>query len=229
MEFNGKRNERIIVNTKERKKSPYAGLNRDITNRRVRKTETDLLDIEQPISFVAKDDERKISMIRQLTNWLITKDWSILSFDDEPGQSYEAILISDMSDFARESWLWFGTLRFVARATLGQTHNLTIQTQPTPATITGQEKTPWKIRTVFEVPQERFTLETSNGLYILLNYNFIAGDVLEVDYLSRSATLNGKNLDTAISIKSVFKELEPGQIEFVASHKSTVSYTERYY
>ncbi|MCC2248867.1 phage tail family protein [Virgibacillus sp. AGTR] len=120
-------------------------------------------------------------------------------------------------------------MRFVARATLGQTYNLTIQTNLAEHAITGQEKTPFYTTTVFEVPQERFTLEASNGLYILLNYNFIAGDVLEIDYTTRSAILNGKNIDTAISIKSVFKELIPGQMEFVASHKSTVSYTERYY
>ncbi|MEN2468015.1 phage tail family protein, partial [Ornithinibacillus sp. JPR2-1] len=75
----------------------------------------------------------------------------------------------------------------------------------------------------------RFTLESSNGLYILLNYNFIAGDMLEIDYVGRKVYLNGNDLRSAVSMSSHFVELEPGQMEIVASHVCTLIYDERYY
>jgi phage-related protein len=82
---------------------------------------------------------------------------------------------------------------------------------------------------VFSLPQSQFTLENNQGGKIILNYSFIAGDRLEIDYLERKVTLNGKDLAIAISLDTVWFDLKPGQVQLKASHSTALTYTERFY
>lgn len=232
LSFNGVRNDSIYL-LRGRTKSPFHPIQREIVNtngrHRLKKTERGLLEINQPIGFVAKEDQTQIEIIEQLTSWLITNDWAMLSFDDEPGRRYEALLQNDMSDFEKISWLREGTLQFIAKDTFGADKMINVGPNFSSHIITGQTETPWNSRTRFSVPQSSFTIETNKGCKIILTYDFIAGDVLEIDYDKRDVRLNGKNLAVSIALETVWKELEPGQVQIKASHPTELVFSERYY
>lgn len=232
MTFNNKRNNDIYL-LKGRSKSPFHPLDREILSKngrhRLKKTERGLLEISQPIGFKAKEDQTQIDIFERLTNWIITEDWGVLSFDDEPGRSYKAVVQNSMDDFEKMAWLRQGTLQFIAKDTLGADKTLNIGTEFKTHTITGQVKTPWISRTRFTVPQEKYILETNKGIKIILNYDFIAGDVLEIDYETRGVFLNGKDLAVSVDLKTVWFELKPGNVQIKASHPTELTYTEIYY
>ncbi|RST60235.1 hypothetical protein D5F11_007200 [Siminovitchia terrae] len=120
-------------------------------------------------------------------------------------------------------------VEFACLYKMGAEHTLSITTSNQIFTIGGQESTPWTSRTRFTVPQSSFSLETSKGGKVLLNYDFIAGDVLEIDYGKRDVRLNGKDLAVSIAFETVWKELEPGVVQIKASHQTELMYSERYY
>ena len=105
---------------------------------------------------------------------------------------------------------------------------ITVPTNFQTFTIGGHESTVWKSKTVFKSSQNQFVLESDVGK-IILNFNFIAGDVLEIDYEKRDVFLNGKDLATAIDIKTEWFELPVGEVQLRASHETELTYNERYY
>lgn len=234
MTFNGQRNDDIYL-VEGREKSPFRGLNRDISRigkyHRLRKTEKELLPIIQPIGFKSKGDEHQLEVIERLTDWLITDDWAILSFDDEPGRSYLAVLENDMSDFERmaRTPLRQGTLEFTAKATLGEQKTITLGTSSKYHKITGQESTPWTSKTIFKKSADHFFIKGAYGRNVTLNYEFVEGDVLEIDYDTRDVFLNGDDLAVAVSLQTDWFELPVGSVNLYASHETELTYSERYY
>lgn len=232
MTFNNQRLNDIYL-LEGRSKSPFHGINRNISrvgkHHRLKKTEKELLPISQPIGFVSKKDQTQVEIIERLTNWLITDRWATLSFDDEPGRSYLAILQNEMADFERMAWLRQGTLNFVAKATLGEQKTLTVGTESEYHTITGQEPTPWTAKVKFGIDANQYVLKGAYGRNITLNYDFIKGDVLEIDYDKRRVKLNGNNIATAVDLRTEWFELEPGEMRLETSHETEVTYYERYY
>lgn len=94
--------------------------------------------------------------------------------------------------------------------------------------IAGQTEMPWTSKTTFTAPQSQYVLESIKGK-ITLNYEFISGDVLEIDYETRDIKLNGVILDVGLSLNSVWFDLSVGDMWFVASHVTELSYRERFY
>lgn len=229
MEFNGKRNDIFIVDVNAREKSPFHPRFNDIQRFRLRKSEMELLEINQPIAFKAKDNQEKMDKIRELGDWLIYKDWKKLSYDDEPGQYYHAIL-EGMSDFSRKdnTFLFEGTLNFVAKETLGKNKSISLSPASQQHEVTGQTETPWSLEVNFKANTNRFELWAGEN-YVQLNYEFIEGDKLVVKYTGRKVTLNGNDLRKSVSMSSHFEELKPGINEFKASHEAVLKYDERYY
>lgn len=232
MEFNGQRNNGIYL-LRGREKSPFHPIKRDIkqigNHVRLQKTERDPLEIGQPIGFKVMDDDAQMDIIEQLTDWLITKDWSILSFDDEPGRSYEAILQNGMDDFEKMATLREGTLEFVARATLGERKMLSIDSDADFYKITGQEPAPWTSKTLFQEDADKFVIQGAYGRNITLNYDFVEGDALEIDYDKRRVMLNDKDLAVAIALKTQWFELPVGNVKLEASHETELTYYERFH
>lgn len=104
--------------------------------------------------------------------------------------------------------------------------------------IEGHKSTPWKSKTVFSTAETNYEIQfNSPGKTelreinkIKLNYEFVAGDVLEIDYSRRSVSLNGNDITNTVSIlQSNFMELPIGDVEFEASHETEVYYNERFY
>ncbi|WP_088033542.1 phage distal tail protein [Evansella clarkii] len=111
----------------------------------------------------------------------------------------------------------------------GETNEMNLTTAFSSYEIKGQKKTQWSSRTVFSAAASQFVLENNTGGRILLKYNFIAGDVLEIDYKRRKITRNGEDLAVALSMSSNWFELQPGNVQLKASQATTLTYTERYY
>jgi predicted phage tail component-like protein len=198
---------------------------------RLRSTDVDPLPISQPVGFRVKDDEHALQIKDELAAWLITEEPAPLQFDDEPGRTYYALLQGTIEDFDKFVNQRKGTLNFLCLDPYGygETRNLNIGTSFNTHSVGGQVKTPWSSRTVFSVAASSFTMENNQGGRILLNHNFIAGDVLEIDYKRRKITRNGEDLAVALSMSSHWFELKPGSMQLRASHATTVTYSERYY
>src|SRR5699024_874996 len=95
--------------------------------------------------------------------------------------------------------------------------------------VTGQLPTHWKSKTTFTTPQSTFEVVSANGS-IKLTYEFIAGDVLEIDSYSRTIKLNNSiDLDVGLSLNSRWFVLKPNYMTLRANHETTVHYTEKYY
>lgn len=231
MTFNEVTNNDIYL-LRGRSKSAFHPLNRNIVSigntHRIKRTEKELLIIEQPIGFKALTNEKHMDIVTSLSDWLITDDWGRLSFSDELGRSYLALL-QDGMDLEKIATLREGTLSFIAKATLGEEQTINVTTSNTSHTITGQDETPWNVEVVFSEPTKTFELTTNKGLYLLLGYEFIEGDRLIIKYEGREVLLNGKDINFAIRLASNYELLSPGSLQIKASHDCTLKYDERYY
>ncbi|WP_313429867.1 distal tail protein Dit [Siminovitchia terrae] len=231
MTFNGTR--KPFVTVLEKKRPYWAPLNRNIhTTRsghtRLLNTEKEVLIIPVTLFIDGNSKEDLLSKAEEVAGWLITKEEEKLTFDDQPNRHFMAALdggvdADEIVSFSRCS------IEFSCLYKMGAEHTLPITTSNQTFAITGQESTPWTSRTRFTVPQSSFNLETSRGGKVILNYDFIAGDVLEIDYDKRDVRLNGKDLAVSLAFETVWKELEPGPVQIKASHPTDLSYSERYY
>jgi len=65
--------------------------------------------------------------------------------------------------------------------------------------------------------------------FVLLNFNFIAGDKLVLDFANRAATLNGEDKKTAYHITSDFFKIPPKKdTPISATQPSTLKFTDKY-
>src|SRR5690625_2510706 len=197
---------------------------------RLRKVKSDVRVEEAHIEISDVEGMNLRKTAEDLAGWLLSDTERELIFDDEADRSYFAIVDGSL-DAEEIVSVGYGIIRFVCPESYkygsGQSLDLMSSSNQT-FLVTGQASTPWSSRTVFTVPQSQFTLESSTGK-IILNYDFIAGDVLEIDYESRDITVSGINIDVGLSMESVWFELEPGEIQMKASHETEIKYTERYY
>ncbi len=105
-------------------------------------------------------------------------------------------------------------------------------------TIGGHKPTAWKTKTTFEENQSGYELQFNSPgksdlrdiCKIKLNYEFVRGDVLEIDYNKRKVTVNGVDRSNILVIlQSNYMELPVGEVEFEAGHDTELFYSERYY
>ncbi|MBD7937131.1 phage tail family protein [Cytobacillus sp. Sa5YUA1] len=234
MTFNGIRMPEIIL-LEGRSKPPFAQRKHEFRKQdygyRLKKTTTEPLPISQPIGFVVDDDYNALELRDELTNWLITDEPAPLQFDDEPGRTYYALIENSIDDFSRFAYLRQGTLQFTCPDPYahGDTKKLDVEILEKTFLIGGQTITPWTVNVTFLEGTNRFELIGSNGLYLLLNYTFVAGDRLQIDYVGRKVFLNGNDLRSAVSMSSNYVLLKPGEITLKASHDCDLIYDERYY
>ena len=194
-------------------------------SRTSRKRFTDMI-LPVPITI---DSDRAIEHLKEeISGWLYHAEPKKLIFKQIPDRyylaEYESMELNEKYKYAK------GVINFyLAEAyRFGKSNTLDLTPTMNIFEIKGQIGTPWTTRTVFTVPQSRFTIEAENGLYVLLNYNFVAGDVLEVGYYKREVKLNGRNLVASVSMSSVWKQLEVGYLNIKSSANSTLRYDERY-
>ncbi|SNZ14550.1 putative phage tail component, N-terminal domain-containing protein [Terribacillus aidingensis] len=231
-EFNNRRSDNIYM-LRGRSKSPFSPLEREVVKysggHRLKKTTRGLIEINQPVGFKVKNDEEQMQIVKWMTDWLITESWCPLKFDDEPGKVYPAVLQNDMNDFEKMATLRQGTLSFTALYAAGKEIELNLLPDRRSYFITGQRETDWTSKTTFEAPTSKYIIEEAGGGRIVLNYNFIAGDVLTIDYHKRKVLLNGENLATAIALSTVWFPLHPGTMTINATENTIMTYVERFH
>lgn len=231
-EFNNRRSDNIYM-LKGRSKSPFSPLEREIVSypggHRLKKTTRGLIEINQPVGFKAKSDQQHVNIIEEMTNWLIQDSWCPLKFDDEPGRIYPAILQNSMDDLEKIATLREGTLSFTALYASGDIKELNLISTRRSYLISGQRETDWTSETKFTAPTSKYIMEETGGGRIILNYNFIAGDVLTIDYHKRKVLLNGNSLASAIALSTEWFPLRPGTMTMQATENTIMSYFERFH
>lgn len=200
---------------------------------RIRKTQLKPLEIQVPVFLTRPVGLSWEDIKADLSTWLFHKEDKELTFKSflkmGVNRHYMARLndidLDEEQDFAE------GTISFTCqnpfRFSPEKTINLTTTTQT--FTVGGQESTPWISKTVFSASANKFEFETNKGGKIILNFNFIVGDVLTIDYNKRQVRLNGNDLAISIDLATVWFELEPGIHLIKASHNTELTYSERYY
>lgn len=172
----------------------------------------------------------------EISDWLLHDEPKPLEFNDDPDRVYFAQVIDIKTD--ETSRLGSdATIQFLSDSKYSLERNLTIIDTLT-STILGHKSTPWKSKTTFTANQTGYELKFNTPgktalreiNKIKLNYNFIAGDILEIDYSKRKVTLNGNDIsNTVVILQSNFMELPIGDVEIMVNHRTEFYYNERYY
>lgn len=96
--------------------------------------------------------------------------------------------------------------------------------------IESIEPTSWGIKVNFTESVSYFSFNESNGIYLYLNYEFIEGDQLSIEYDKRKVLLNSEHdLRKTVSLQSRFQQLVPGDTEIMTSHDCTLIYNKKDY
>lgn len=174
-------------------------------------------------------DKRIEELKEELSDWLIHDEAKKLGFKDTPNRyylaHYESMQLSEKGHFAD------GVINFFLPdgRRVGEEKTINVTISNTNHTITGQDEAPWTVEVVFSRSMTTFELETNQGLYLLLGYEFIEGDRLTIKYEGREVLLNGKDINFAIRLASNYELLQPGNLQIKASHACTLKYDERYF
>ncbi len=201
--------------------------------------------------FFSKDGERRIEvpilithdgfshyqkLKEEIAEWLIHEEEKELIFNDDDDRRYFA-KTEDIEEGDEYLDMSFATIVFICHSKYSDERHLTINNKSS-SEISGHKSTPWRTKTVFTEKQTGYVMQfNSPGKTDLrdinkvkLNYDLVAGDILEIDYNKRRVTLNGKDITkTVVILQSNFIELPIGQVEFSANHGTEFYYHERYY
>lgn len=185
-------------------------------------------DMVLPVPIVISSDRAIEHLKEELSDWLYHEKPKKLIFKQIPDRyylaEYDSMELNEKYKYAKgviNFYLAEG-YRFGAEKTLNITSDFTNHV------ITGQVEAPWTSTTKFAVPQSQFTIESNTG-EITLNYEFKAGDVLEISYKSRDIFVSGIDINVGLSLESVWFDLKPGRMQLRASHPTTLKYDERYH
>lgn len=102
-----------------RQKAPFAPINRNVVRvpgmpgGYLITSDRDVMIINQPVGFVIKNDMDALSLKDELASWLYTSEPVELTFDDEPGRTYYAVVQNTLEDFAKFAELRDGTIQFL--------------------------------------------------------------------------------------------------------------------
>lgn len=229
MTFNGIR--KPFVKVLERGRPYWAPRNNDIVSNRgkhrIRKIDTEPVPISVTLLIDGDSKEDLLNKAEEVAAWLNTEKEAPLIFDDRPNRAHWSLLNGSVDEeeivsFSRAS------LEFISLYKTGASKRINATTTATNHEITGQTETPWTVEVNFKANTNKFEL-WAGDIYLQLNYSFIQGDKLIVNYVGREVFLNGKDLRKAVSMSSHFKELRPGTVEIKASVPCTIKYDERYY
>lgn len=197
---------------------------------RSKRPESDVIPI--PVIYFRRDTNKLWDdIIEELTGILYSEKDSLVSFSHGDSSKYYlgqimAITIEEEHEKGAKGYI---ELVCEDQRMFGKTKSINLTTSNQTFLITGQTSTPWTSRTVFTQSASQFTIVGPYDGNITLNYDFIAGDVLEIDYKKRDVYLNGNDLAVAVDLRTNWFELPVGNITLQASHGTEITYTERYY
>lgn len=238
MIFNGIEKGYVTV-LRGRERPAWASKDREISDsHRLIKTTTNAREISVPVKIDHKgfSDLQKIK--EDLAGWLVTKNPKPLEFADDPNRFYLAVVDGEM-DLDEFLYWGEGLIKFVCPDPFKYSDQKQINVNLTNnKVIDGHESTLWKTKTTFTSSASSYELQFNSQdktelrdiCKLKLNYDFIRGDILEIDYRKRKITVNGVDRSNILSIlQSNYMELPIGQVSFNASHATNLYYNERYY
>lgn len=194
-------------------------------------TQTRLKELPIPVPVIVEPNGLSLDDIKvDVNGWLSQEADKVLKFNFYPKYHYMARL-EKIHWIDETEHLMKGTIHFVCTEVpyrLGFKESLEINSSLQRYIIGGQVETPWQSKTTFTERTDQFVLESNKGK-LIINYGFIVGDLLEIDYKSRDIKLNGVLIDVGLSLESVWFDLDVGEMKFKASHETELVYTERYY
>src|SRR5699024_2913353 len=191
--------------------------------------------IEVPVFIKYDSLEHFRTLTEDIAEWLVHDEPKVLSFKDETDRLYYALV----DDTMNEDFLYNTGTESVIKFICGYKYSQERTIQATGNhTIAGHTSTPWKSKTTFTSNVTGYELQFNapgktalrDINKIVINYNFIVGDILDIHYSKRRITVNGNDISNAlVIIQSNYRELDVGIVRFEASHETDVFYHERYY
>jgi predicted phage tail component-like protein len=153
------------------------------------------------------------NLLDSLRGWLLTKKTAELVTDKEPNRIYVAILY-DETDLEEIANFGEGTLNFAVPEGIKygseKTYNFTNDTVNPVNNGTAKTK-PTITATFTATASELKVTHEGTGQYVRVIRNFIAGDVLELDFAKEKITINGIVSMTSLDwANSDFFSLVPG-------------------
>lgn len=186
-------------------------------------------DMTLTVPITIRTDSHVELLKEDISDWLYHKEPKRLEFKQIPNRyymaEYEGMELEEKYKYATGEIYFY--LSEPYRFGVDKTIDITTTNQT--FEVTGQDKTNWYTKAVFGTPSTTYELTGSNGLYVKLNYNFVAGDVLEINYANRSVTLNGIDLAVSIDLRTNWTALPIGYIDLMATQPTTLYYAERFY
>lgn len=183
-----------------------------------------------PVPVTIQTKEKSIDEIKvEINGWLKHRENKKLTFNFFPDYFYLAKLSSIEWTDLKEG-VMKGVIEFVCAQPfrLKSADPLTLSPTMQTFNVGGQKSAPWTSYTRFTVPQSSYSIESNVGK-VLLQYEFVAGDVLEIDYFKRDVYLNGKDLSTAVLVQTEWFDLPVDTVQLKASQPTELTYCERYY
>lgn len=237
MIFNGIEKDYIIV-LAGRERPFFAPLQRNFrdidnlisTDRGVR-----MLSVPIGIRYDQRSDLERIK--EDIAGWLVHDKPKKLEFKDDPDRFYYAVVDNTINNGFLYNQTTEATINFLCGYKYSNERIVIIETT-VKKIVKGHKSTPWKIKTIFtdktSIYELQFNSPGETNLRdinkIKLNYEFVAGDVLEIDFSKRKVTINGVDRSNILSIlQSNYMELPIGEVKFETSHKTEFYYNERYY
>jgi phage-related protein len=188
-------------------------------------------EISVPVLIQVKPGDSLEQLKEDISYWLYHEENKRLMFKDNLERYYMAKLLDIDIERTNNRLYGEGEIIFTCEDDpyrFGLHQQIPVTADPSTHQITGQTETPWTIEVTFDESASQFELEAGD-LYLLLNYEFIAGDILTINYTGREVWLRDVDLRMSVALASNFVELQPGEVEVSASHDCVLKYDERYY
>lgn len=192
--------------------------------------------VEVPVLIKHRGFSHYQKLKEDIAEWLVHEEEKELIFKDDDDRCYFA-KVDEITEGDEYQNMAFATITFICHSKYSLERNILIDTTIT-ENINGHESTSWKTKTKFTANQSGYELQFNSPdksdlrdiCKIKLNYEFIRGDVLEVDYSKRKITVNGVDRSNILVIlQSNYTELPVGDVEFSVSEETELYYHERYY
>jgi predicted phage tail component-like protein len=173
-----------------------------------------------PVAFKASNKGELQSLKENFASWLIHDEAKPLVFDDEPDRTYYAVVDGsfDLNEFVN---LGQGVIPFICPDPYKYGSEKTVN--GTTVTNNGTVETNPIITANFSTSSSEYKIEHPNGKYVRVIYNFVAGDVLEIDLTKRKVTINENLQMAAYDWRSQPFSLLPGGNSLTATGGATTS------
>src|SRR5699024_6224798 len=156
-------------------------------------------------------------------NAFLVESRQILEFTDEEAIFYATVESYD--DPEENSNNIIGVITFVCNDPFKYSHEKSLEATGT-HNIKGHKSTFWKSHTTFTSRASKYILvfntvgkkELRSINQLVINFNCVACDILEIDFLKRQIIVNGNGISNTLSIiNSNCMELPIGDLEFHAT------------